>query len=60
MVEIIKPGRVKAEDVFDATCRDCGCEFRFKRCEAVPINDRDGAWLKIDCPFCKATVFKNL
>jgi ribosomal protein S27E len=56
-MKIIKPGIEPAERVFQVTCRDCECEFAFKRKEANMTTDRrDGDFLSINCPTCFRTV----
>jgi hypothetical protein len=60
-MKVLKLGIKPAERVFQATCRDCQCEFEFQRKEANMTTDqRDGDFLSIACPTCGYTVTVGL
>ena len=50
-VTIIKEGRKKMP-VFRASCPCCDCVFEFNKEDAEFGEDRDGKYLKLDCPCC--------
>lgn len=50
-VTIIKEGKKKIP-VFRATCSCCDCVFEFNKEDAEFGEDRDGKYLKLDCPCC--------
>lgn len=50
-VTIIKEGR-KKRPVFRASCPCCDCVFEFNKEDAEFGEDRDGKYLKLDCPCC--------
>ncbi len=50
-VTIIKEGRKKIP-VFRASCTCCDCVFEFNKEDAEFGEDRDGKYLKLDCPCC--------
>ncbi len=53
MVEVVKRGNPKGEEVRETTCPRCLSELRFKRSEARHVSDqRDGNALVITCPVC--------
>lgn len=49
--KIIKEGKKKIA-VFRATCPCCDCVFEFNKEDAEFDEDRDGKYLKLDCPCC--------
>lgn len=56
-IEIIKSGELKEEKQYTATCRSCGCVFRFQRRDAMfKLDQRDGDYLSLPCPECFETV----
>lgn len=60
-MRVIKPGINKGEDLYQAICNNCRCEFEFKRLEATEhIDPRDGRYLRIECPTCIKDVFVNV
>jgi hypothetical protein len=58
-MEIIKQGKPPEEKQYRVECRNCESVIGFKRKEAEAVFDpRDGDYLKIVCPVCKATITK--
>lgn len=52
-VQVIRRGVVPSERVYNATCRKCSSELRFRRGIAKFHDDqRDGAYLSVPCPVC--------
>lgn len=50
-MEILQPGVPKSEKQYTVICRECKCQYRFKRSEAQFVPDqRDGDGLKVRCP----------
>lgn len=57
MIEITKRGMLPKEIVYDGKCNHCKTEFRFSEDEGEVVYDqRDGDYVKIDCPLCTYTV----
>ena len=55
--EVLKRGITEDEKVYDATCMKCKSLLRFKRADAEYVSDqRDGDYLKINCPVCRGMV----
>jgi hypothetical protein len=56
-MKIIKYGELPEEKKYQLTCFNCTTIFEFQAHEACWNEDqRDGAYLKIDCPFCHKQV----
>lgn len=55
-VKIIKEGKKKIA-VFRATCSMCDCVFEFNKEDAFFGEDRDGKFLKINCPHCNHQIY---
>lgn len=50
-MEIIKMGTLPHEKIYEATCQNCFCVFRFMRNEAENCFDMsNNLYLKIKCP----------
>lgn len=59
-MKIIKPGMLESV-IYAAECRNCGCVFEFEKKEGEVVRDwRDGDFIRIDCPTCKASIAKAL
>lgn len=60
-MKITKPGSLPEEQVFDATCTHCRCEFEFTRREArYESTCRNEEYLIIHCPTCKREVYRQI
>lgn len=60
MVKVIKRGTPPEEIVHNVTCGKCYSQLSFKQSEArVEGHQRDGYGWVIDCPVCKAEVWKD-
>lgn len=55
-IKIIKPGKKKIP-IYRLTCTLCGCVFEFNKEDAIFGEDRDGKFIKIDCPECGHTFY---
>lgn len=52
-MNIIKQGVLPQEKVHQVTCRTCSTVFEFSKAEAQLVFDqRDGNYLKVNCPLC--------
>jgi hypothetical protein len=52
-IEVIEPGHLPEERVYEARCGHCRALLRFKRVDAKFTDDqRDGAFLTVKCPTC--------
>ena len=54
-IKIIKEGKNKIA-VYRANCSNCDCEFEFNKEDAFFGMDRDGKYLNLNCPHCKANI----
>lgn len=55
-MKIIKQGSLPEEREYQISCRNCGTVFEFTRKEAeLNIDQREGNYLKVDCPYCKSS-----
>jgi hypothetical protein len=58
-MRIIREGTLPEKQLYTATCWKCTTEFEFSRIEATEVPDqRDGNYLRINCPLCKSSVTK--
>lgn len=56
-IEVLKRGVTEDEKVYEAVCFSCKSHLRFKRSDAEYVSDqRDGDYLKINCPVCRGMV----
>lgn len=56
-IEVIRRGNLPENDQFDVKCNHCKSEIRFLRSDARLTSDqRDGDFLKVDCPVCNHAV----
>lgn len=60
-MEILKKGTPPAEKEYEATCRNCGTEVRFKQHEGKVVYDqRDGDYITVKCSVCSRDINKAL
>lgn len=60
-IEIIKRGQIPEEKKYRGCCSNCRTEFSFQQKDAKVSHDlRDGSFMTIACPVCKAAVYKDL
>jgi hypothetical protein len=59
-MEILEKGMPEVHRTYEGTCRGCRSRIRFRRDEARYTDDqREGAFVSIDCPVCKAEGISN-
>jgi hypothetical protein len=59
-VKIIVPGFIR-KGIYEAECRNCKCVFEFTQEDGEVVRDwRDGDFIKVECPTCKASIAKSL
>lgn len=60
-MRIIKQGQIPELVLHTAICRNCHTEFEFHKAEAEAVYDqRDGNYLKINCPLCSKQCTKDI
>ena len=61
MIEILEKGEPKSERKFTVGCRGCNSKLRYSKSDGVVVHDqRDGDFLKLDCPVCHKDINVNL
>lgn len=56
-MRILKRGRPPEDAPYRVSCRNCKSKLEFEKREAEYVPDqRDGDYLKIECPICKEDV----
>ena len=59
-MRILEQGSAGREDIFRATCTNCGTSVEFERGEARSARDgRDGYIVVVDCPVCLAEIWAD-
>lgn len=56
-MDIVKRGSLPENREYNGTCVHCRTEVRFKRSEATLHSDRDGSFVKVECPTCKKDIY---
>lgn len=54
MIKILKNGEMPkpTKVIYQATCKDCGCEFEFELEDCKETEKRPNGYMVVECPYC--------
>lgn len=60
-IKIIRHGELPEEKIYSGTCHHCNTEVELTKMDGEYVSDqRDGSFIRYECPLCKRTAYAYL